>query len=698
MALMLLLTPLTSSRSVHQINEIDIFPQGTFDESSEWLIETQSGFSNLDAQYTDAMIADGKLSLTHQRSQNVKELLFWSTESTSGHESAEGIPDGLVSISSGPDIDLTGFNFDSVNQYPLISVSLVTSFRISNGLNDDRVEISIASNSGNFMVHSYSSTFSQGEINYLSSPYITYDLDEFNDWSWNSISTASVKLNYESIGGSDEAQLEVDAVAIKVIYQLPESGFDFIRAETTLGLDINYEYDDLSLNLSGEIIGDLGEISPEFSWIKLQIGSELIHEEKINNLTESIEININVEKELFSNLNEALFAIGIQIYWNSNGSSSDAVLQIRDVGIDGVTFTEWDEDPICSDLEDFIGNNSFVEDSGQYKIIPLRDSCTDDRTAKEQLDFSVSTNPAGIIEAIIENGHLKIFQIQDSYGVAEVNVNVFDTSGNQWNDSFLVNVLEVNDPPEIINFPDEITIELGEKVNLNGEILDMESEDESLNFSVEGDLATINSDNSISLYGLELGTFEIVLNVSDGNSIVVHQIIVTVVEAKPDLYVTKIKIMDGDKIIGDLSNAGIEKSSLDTKVFISTEIFNYGVTDVTFVSVRYYLDEELIGNLTLPLIYANSTYVAELEWELKNPSGEYSIRVEVDSHNLIQESIESNNELIFTFSIIEDDDTSSSVSSEGLLSGTIPSVVILFGFIFISLALFFGPKKIKRIK
>ncbi len=698
MALMLLLTPLTSSRSVHQINEIDIFPQGTFDESSEWLIETQSGFSNLEAQYTNAMIADGKLSLTHQRSQNVKELLFWSTESTSGHESAEGIPDGLVSISSGPDIDLTGFNFDSVNQYPLISVSLVTSFRISNGLNDDRVEISIASNSGNFMVHSYSSTFSQGEINYLPSPYITYDLDEFNDWSWNSISTASVKLNYESIGGSDEAQLEVDAVAIKVIYQLPESGFDFIRAETTLGLDINYEYDDLSLNLSGEIIGDLGEISSEFSWIKLQIGSELIHEEKINNLTESIEININVEKELFSNLNEALFAIGIQIYWNSNGSSSDAVLQIRDVGIDGVTFTEWDEDPICSDLEDFIGNNSFVEDSGQYKIIPLRDSCTDDRTAKEQLDFSVSTNPAGIIEAIIENGHLKIFQIQDSYGVAEVNVNVFDTSGNQWNDSFLVNVLEVNDPPEIINFPDEITIELGEKVNLNGEILDMESEDESLNFSVEGNLATINSDNSISLYGLELGTFEIVLNVSDGNSIVVHQIIVTVVEAKPDLYVTKIKIMDGDKIIGDLSNAGIEKSSLDTKVFISTEIFNYGVTDVTFVSVRYYLDEELIGNLTLPLIYANSTYVAELEWELKNPSGEYSIRVEVDSHNLIQESIESNNELIFTFSIIEDDDTSSSVSSEGLLSGTIPSVVILFGFIFISLALFFGPKKIKRIK
>ena len=100
----------------------------------------------------------------------------------------------------------------------------------------------------------------------------------------------------------------------------------------------------------------------------------------------------------------------------------------------------------------------------------------------------------------------------------------------------------------------------------------------------------------------------------------------------------------------------------------------------------------------MPLIYANSSYVAELEWELTNFPGEYSIRVEVDSHNLIQESIESNNELIFTFTIIDDDDVSSSASSEGLLSGAVPNIVILFGFIFVGLGLFFGPKKIKRIK
>ena len=195
-------------------------------------------------------------------------MLFWATDSTSGHESAEGAPDGSVAISSGADIDLTGFDFSSINNFPLVSTSLVVSFRISNGLNDDRVEFSISSDAGVFMIDSYSSTFSQGEINHLSSPYMTYNLDSFYDWDWDSISSSSVKLNYESVGGSDEAQLEIDAVAINIVYQMPESGFDLIKAETNLQLSEDYEYDDLILNLSGAISGDLGQINQDLSWIK----------------------------------------------------------------------------------------------------------------------------------------------------------------------------------------------------------------------------------------------------------------------------------------------------------------------------------------------------------------------------------------------------------------------------------------------
>ena len=42
----------------------------------------------------------------------------------------------------------------------------------------------------------------------------------------------------------------------------------------------------------------------------------------------------------------------------------------------------------------------------------------------EDLSISVFTNPENIIQATIDDGHLKIFQIQDSFGVTELTVDV----------------------------------------------------------------------------------------------------------------------------------------------------------------------------------------------------------------------------------------------------------------------------------
>ena len=698
--MLILLVPTTSSRSIHQINDIDIIPQGDFNDSNKWMIETQSGFSNLEAQNTDAMIADGKLSLTHQRTQNLKELLFWSTDSTSGHESAEGAPDGLISISSGPDIDLTGFDFSSIENYPLIDVSLVTSFRISNGLNDDRVEISLSSSAGFFMIESYSNTFSQGEINYLSSPYIAYDLGGYAEWTWDSISSSSVKLNYESVGGSDEAQLEVDGVAIKVVYQLPDSGFDFVKAETNIELGSNYEYENLKLNLSGSIIGELGEISTELSWIKLQLGSDVVHEEKISNLTQNIEISVDLNEDELLSLssdsvtNRILFAVGIQIYWNSDGSSSDAVIQIENIEIHGVTFTEWDEKPQCLELDDFTGNNSFIEDSGQYKIIPLRDSCEDDRTTKEDLYFSVSTYPLGVIEAIIEDGHLKIFQIEDSFGTTEVIVDVFDTSGNSWTDSFFVDVLGVNDPPIFLDFPEEVWIELGSSLILEGTISDSESLIEELDFEVDLQIAVINSNNSVTISPVEVGIFELNLLLSDGAELTTHKITINTY-TESELEPVSILIRDNQGMI--ISNNEYPSNSI---LSISTVVENFGSMDATFVSVRYYFGDEMIGNVTIPLISARSSQIVELaNWNLIGSPGDYKIRIVIDSNDLIQESNELNNELIIDFSIVEtENEELESMDSEGIIEGPIAAIFILFGFIFISSALFFGPRKIQKIK
>jgi len=691
----LLLVPIVSSRSIHQISQRDIFLRGEFNEPNDWLIETQSGFSNLEAKNTHAIIADGKLSLTHQRSQNLKEMTFWSTNSNSGHESAEGTPDGSYSISSGADIDLSGFDFSSLNNYPLVSTTLIVSFRISDGLNDDRVEFSISSNVGVFMVHSYSSTFSEGEINHLSSPYMTYNLDSLNEWDWDSLSSSSIKLNYESIGGSDEAQLEVDGVALSVVYQMPESGFDFVKAETNLQLDNTYDYENMTLNLSAEIIGDLGNIDDNLSWLKLQIGTEIIYEQKLNSNMKTIELSLDLNDTLFApSIEYMLFAIGIQIYWDSNGSSSDAVISIDDITLGGVTFTEWDENPHCTEIEDLSGNNSFLEDSGQYKIIPLRDTCTDDRTSNDDLMISVITSPENIIQATIDDGHLKIFQIQDSSGLTEVTVDVFDTSGNIWSDSFIVEVVEVNDSPVLLNFPDEVWIELGDELNINGTLFDAESLIGDLQFSVDRTIAKINSDNSITLSPIELGIVEVTLTVSDGNSVGTHKIRVNTF-SESDLISNWIIIKSADAIIDNENDK--YKSHWASNVWISTEIENLGTKDATFVSVRYYLNEELIGNMTLPLVSAKSSQVAELEWNFIGSPGDYTIKVIVDSYDTIEESNEMNNEFFLSF-VLEVDNENKAINSESMLDGVFLNIGIIFGFLLLGLALYFGPKKVQKIQ
>ncbi len=683
-----ILIPFTASKSIHQINQIDIFPQGDFDNSEDWVLETQYGVDDeSDAKNTIAMVADGKFSVTHQRNQNLREMEFWSTSSSSGHDSAVGNPDGIVSISSGPDIDLTGFDFTSLSNYPLANVSLLISFRISAGLNDDRVEFSIDSSEGTYLIDTYSNTFSQGEINMLSSPYSVYDLDIFYDWSWEVLATSSIKLNYESVGGSDEAQLEVDAVALKVTYQMPESGFDFVKAESQIELSENNDYGNLTLNLTGNVVGNLGQINGDLSWIKVVVGSSIVVEEKINSNMTEIQINVDLNESLFESSSEVIFAIGVQIYWDSDGSSSDGVLLFDEITIGGVTSTEWDEDPICTLLDDLVYSNSFIEDSGEYKIIPIRDNCDDDRTVNEDLVISVSAIPGDIVQTSIDEGHLKIYQIPNSYGLAEVLVEVVDLSGNKWTDSFFISVTEINDSPEFINFPEEVWIELGEQVNLNVTIFDVETEIENLELSVDNTIVTINSDFSISLFSNKLGEEVITFTLSDGENTTEHKMTV-ITFSDPDL-----------EPISILIEPNKEEYSLGEEVIISTEIENKGHLDATFVSIRCYLNDQLIGNKTIPLISAQSSNIVTFDWEISGNPGIYTIKIVTDSSGTIQESNELNNEYVSEIIIKEKSNAvDSNIKSEGGFSQYYPMVFMIFGFSLLGILLFFGPKKVRKIK
>ena len=101
--------------------------------------------------------------------------------------------------------------------------------------------------------------------------------------------------------------------------------------------------------------------------IKLQIGSDVVFEQKIESNLETIEISIGLNSQSFLLNENLLFAIGVQIYWDSNGSSSDAVIMFEEITLDGITFTEWDEDPNCLSIDDIIGNNSFNDEIPLHK-------------------------------------------------------------------------------------------------------------------------------------------------------------------------------------------------------------------------------------------------------------------------------------------------------------------------------------------
>ena len=181
---------------------------------------------------------------------------------------------------------------------------------------------------------------------------------------------------------------------------------------------------------------------------------------------------------------------------------------------------------------------------------------------------------------------------------------------------------------------------------------------------------------------------------SDGTELTTHKIKINTY-TESELEPISVLIRDDQGMI--ISNNEYSSNSI---LSISTVVKNSGSVDATFVSVRYYFGDEMIGNVTIPLISAGSSQIAELSnWNLIGSLGEYKIRIVIDSNDLIQESDELNNEMIVDFSIIEAEaEEIGAINSEGVIDDSIIAIIIMFGFIFISLALFFGPRKIQKIK
>ncbi len=217
---LLLLAPFSavSARSVHQTNIVEIFPEGDFTQASNWTLGAFTSFSEDPATYTDAMVADQRLTMVHQRPLNQDSMTFWAQSSPTDSNNSIGTPDGATSWSTGPEIQLSSFNAFGSTEYEVLAVDVVVAFSVPDQLYQDSVRISLNYDGQYESLTTFSHT--QASLDYLSNTW-SYNVSDLTTWDWSIIQNAVVTLDYVSVGSTDDSQLNVDAVGIQVTMQTP---------------------------------------------------------------------------------------------------------------------------------------------------------------------------------------------------------------------------------------------------------------------------------------------------------------------------------------------------------------------------------------------------------------------------------------------------------------------------------------------
>lgn len=227
---------LVSGDTVITAEEVEIFEAGSFEDSTIWSISSTSGFSQSPAQFSTGIVADGELSFTHDRPENFDDYTAWSSSSPTASNYSIGSPDSFYTWSRGPNITVDGFAFDGMNSLILSNVSLVVHFEIPDVLYTDTVRIILGGVGSEKLVKTYTRTVSG--VFKMNNPLII-PLDEYAEWDWELAESSYVTIDYVSQGGgSDDTEVRVDAVGIKVKFLQPWYSFENVKATHELiGVD-----------------------------------------------------------------------------------------------------------------------------------------------------------------------------------------------------------------------------------------------------------------------------------------------------------------------------------------------------------------------------------------------------------------------------------------------------------------------------
>ena len=217
-----------SADTVIRSEVVDILPVGTFDDGLDWTLVAEQGYTSDPADFTAISIADGELQISHDRPESHADTTAWSSYSVTGSTMSLNTPDGAYNYSSGPTIEVSSFDFASVESNALRNVSLVVAFEIPHTLQDDSVRFIIEWAGKTELVREISHTWAA--VDHSASNPMIVDLNDLEEWDWNLIDQISVTVDYVSMGGIDDSRIEVDAVGLIIRHLDPDFGFEYAKA------------------------------------------------------------------------------------------------------------------------------------------------------------------------------------------------------------------------------------------------------------------------------------------------------------------------------------------------------------------------------------------------------------------------------------------------------------------------------------
>lgn len=246
------------ARSVHSTSQVDIFPQGAFTNAGLWQVGAETSFTQESATYTETMVADQRLTMAHHRPIHLDTMSVWASTSPTDSNYSTGAPDGASTWSTGPEIQLTGFDISGLATYELYAVHIKAVIQIPDALQEDTVRISVEHTDGFDLLKTFAHT--QGNLDYINNSAFTLNITDLMDWTWNDIANMVFTLDYVSAGGVDDSRLVVDAMGLDITVRTPWYGGEVGVATSVfsghempvMGLNLSAgSYDNMALDACG---------------------------------------------------------------------------------------------------------------------------------------------------------------------------------------------------------------------------------------------------------------------------------------------------------------------------------------------------------------------------------------------------------------------------------------------------------------